>query len=155
MLGKFSKVLSSKKGWFRGRQNQPTLAMDSGAVSKTSRGWCEWCIHAFNNLRPLEHISDTHAFGISVDRTVKEIRTSADGYQLCAMIYFNMNEASSSDQEQLQNKSMLAKMWHDTSKDFFTEDQLDEYRFDVICENRKASLQLTNLPREFCIRQMK
>jgi hypothetical protein len=123
--------------------------MDFPAVSKSSKGWCEWCIDVFMNLRPLERMSDSYAFGISINRTVEEIRASTDvGCQLCAMIYLNMGEASSSDQEQLQNKSMLVKMWHDTSKYFFTGDQLDEYRFDSICENRKASLQLTNLPGE-------
>ena len=142
MLAKLSKVLSPKKGRFRERQDQSRSTMDSPAVSKSSKGWCEWCIDVFMNLRPLEHMSDASAFGITINRTVEEIRASTDaGCQLCAMIYLNMGEASSSDQEQLQNKSMLVKMWHDTSKYFFTGDQLDEYRFDSICENRKASLQ--------------
>jgi hypothetical protein len=50
------------------------------------------------------------------------------------------------EESTLPEEEIVLQVCHDTSVDFFTEDQRDEYRMDAYCGDLEVELELTNLP---------
>jgi hypothetical protein len=70
--------------------------------------------------------------------------TAESGCHLCTLIWYGL--AAKNEESTLPEREIILHVCHDTSVDFFTEDQRDEYRMDAYCGDLKVELELTNLP---------
>jgi hypothetical protein len=88
------------------------------------------------------------AIGLLHQTGPQPLRLSAEeGCHLCNLIWHGLIAVK--EESKLPEKEIMLHVWHDTSVDFFTEDQRDEYRMDVHCGDIKVELELTNLPGKF------
>lgn len=70
--------------------------------------------------------------------------TAESGCHLCTLIWCGL--VAKNEESTLPEKDIILHVCHDTSFEFFTEDQRDEYRMDAYCGDLKVELELTNLP---------
>lgn len=79
--------------------------------------------------------------------------TAESGCHLCTLMWYGL--VAKNEESTLPEREIILHICHDTSVDFFSEDQRDEYRMDAYCGDLKVALELINLPSKPYRRQKK
>ncbi|KAF7548915.1 hypothetical protein G7046_g8504 [Stylonectria norvegica] len=131
----------------------PTILLDqvtsTNTRNTTTEMLCQRCARSFNFQ--LQRILDAGGVGIIVDHNLARLAEGlAAGCNVCSMILLNLSTSGFSTEGLPLDlgDSMFVKIWHDTSVEFFTGDQQDQVRFDVVCAGKVANLEVMVLEDE-------